>query len=280
MPSGKRARQQRQAATAGGAPPPVRSKGAPRGKRQASPRALAIGGGIVAIVAIAIVLAVVLGRSSGGNNNSTGTTPTIGKCDWTGGLQGACDANNLFKGIPQSGLTLGKATAPVQMTIFIDPQCPVCRDYETNYLPDVVQKYVRPGKVQLILKPWAFIGPQSFTGRLAIIAASFQNKAYDYAKVLYDNQGEERTGWLTTHAMENIGASVNGLNVPQMMRDRNSARAKRIAQEVSSLATAWKVEGTPTIYVNKVGQQPTAVMPPGQYIPANVEPALNAALGQ
>ena len=53
----------------------------------------------------------------------------------------------------------------------------------------MVQKYIRPGKVQLHLQPWAFLGEQSKTGRLALIAASVQNKGFQYAKVLYDNQG-------------------------------------------------------------------------------------------
>jgi len=69
MPSGKRARQQRQAAAAT-APPPVRSKG-PGGvrARQASPRALAIGGGVVLAIVIAIVLGVVLSSGSSGSGD-------------------------------------------------------------------------------------------------------------------------------------------------------------------------------------------------------------------
>ena len=66
MPSGKRARQQRaEAAAALRTPPSVRSKGAGGRTRQASPRALAIAGGVVLVVIIAIVLGVVL--SSGGS---------------------------------------------------------------------------------------------------------------------------------------------------------------------------------------------------------------------
>src|SRR4051794_18819348 len=133
MPSGKRARQQRQQAAAA-APPPVRSKGVGGARaRQASPRALAIAGGLVLAIVIAIVLGVVLGRGSGSGGGSGIVTaadmqdlPPTGSQRWAGSLPGAAEANNLFKGIPQNGLTLGNPKAPVTMEMFIDVRCPIC----------------------------------------------------------------------------------------------------------------------------------------------------------
>jgi protein-disulfide isomerase len=268
MPSGKKARQQRReaAASATRTPPPVRSKGAGgmRGPRQASPRALAIGGGVVLVVVIAIVLAVVLG--SGGGSSSSGDPtkglPKIGSQNSPVALDGAAEANGLFKGIPQTGLVLGSPSAPVEMEMFIDVQCPICRDWETNYLPTIVTKYIRKGKVQLHLQPWAFLGDQSFSGRLGLIAASFQNKGFEYAKVLYNNQQTENTGWLTSDEMAVIGASVNGLNLKQWWKDTNSSAAKAIAAKVTKLATKDKVGGTPTIFVGRIGQKLLNVQTP------------------
>src|SRR5579862_3077545 len=135
MPSGKRARQQRQqaGATAIRTPPPVRSKGGAglRRPRQASPRALMIAGGVVAIAAIAIVLGIVL---SGGHKSSN--LPSVGNCH-TSVLSGACEANTLYKGIPQKQEVLGNPKAPVEMEMFIDVQCPICQNYEINYLPTI-----------------------------------------------------------------------------------------------------------------------------------------------
>lgn len=258
MPSGKRARQQRREAAAA-APPPVRSKGVGGVRpRQASPRALAIGGGVVLVAVIAIVLGVIL--SSGGSSGS-GTVsksdlqglPSVGSQTWPGALQNAGDANDLFKGIPQTGLVLGKPSAPVEMEMFIDVQCPVCQNYEVAYLPTVVDKYIKTGKVQLHLEPWAFLGPQSFTGRLGVIAAAAQNKGYQYAKVLYDNQGQEESGWLDGKMMATIAASTTGLNLAQWQKDVNSSAAQSVASEADKLATRFHVSGTPTILVGKTG---------------------------
>lgn len=289
MPSGKRARQQRQQAAAA-APPPVRSKGIGGARaRQASPRALAIGGGVVLVIVIAIVLAVALG-SGGGSGNSGGIVtasdinglPAVGSQNAPIAVQGASEANNLFKGIPQKGLVLGNPKAPVTMEMFIDVQCPVCDDYEVNHLPGVVNKYIRTGKVQLHLKPWAFLGgqgSQSFTGRLGLIAAADQNKGFQYAKALYDNQGAEESGWLSGQEMATIAASVTGLKLAQWRNDTNGSAAQATAAGVDQLATQKNVTGTPTILIGPTnGKLQTASG--GTYDPTAVDQALAAAVAQ
>jgi len=257
MPSGKRARQQRQAAAAT-APPPVRSKGVGGVRaRQASPRALAIGGGVALAIVIAIVLGVVLSGGSGGGGGVVSSSdlqglPATGSQSWAGSLAGAPDANGLFKGIPQNDQVLGNPKAPIEMLMFVDVQCPVCQSYEVTNLPTVVQRYIRTGKVQMQLKPWAFIGgagSQSFSGRLGVIAAAKQNKGYEYAKVLYDNQGAEESGWLTGREMAVIAASVNGLDLAQWRDDVNSSAVQATAKDVDTLAAQKNVQGTPTILV-------------------------------
>jgi protein-disulfide isomerase len=260
MPSGKRARQQRQAAAVT-APPPVRSKSIGGARtRQASPRALAIAGAVVLLAIIAIVLGVVLskGGSSGGSNvvpkSALQGLPPSGSQNWPGALQGAGEANDLFKGIPQKGLVLGSPQAPIEMEMFIDVQCPICQNYETVDLPTVVRKYIRTGKVQLHLQPWAFIGAQSTTGRYGVIAAGAQNRAFEYAKVLYDNQGTEESGWLDGSMMAKIAASVTGLNLEQWRTDTNSSDAQSVASAVDKLATKLKVIGTPTVLVGCMGK--------------------------
>lgn len=286
MPSGKRARQQRQAAAAT-APPPVRSKGVGGTRsRQASPRALAIGGGIALLIVIAIVLGVTLSGGSSGDSGGVVTQqdmaglPAVGNQNSPSAVQGAQEANNLFKGIPQHGLVLGDPKAPVTMEMFIDVQCPVCDDYEVNHLPGVVDKYIRTGKVQLHLKPWAFLGgagSQSFTGRLGLIAAAKQNKGFQYAKALYDNQGTEESGWLTGQEMALIASSVTGLNMAQWRDDTNSSAVQATANQVDALAKQKNVTGTPTISVGPTNGK-LQVVSGSSYDPAGVEQALAAAV--
>jgi protein-disulfide isomerase len=272
MASGKKSRERRRAAAA--APPPVRSKGAPR-NRQASPRALAIGAGIVVIVAVAIGLAFAFTRGSGGGVPND--IKTVGSA--ASGLPASTEVAAMYKGIRQNGLELGSPFAPVQMVMYIDLQCPVCQEFETTVMPGLVAKYIQPGKVRLEVKPWAFLGPDSTRGQKAMFAAAKQNRAFEFAQVLYINQGTENTGWLNDAMIVKIAESVNGLNVPKLLVDRNASAVKQQIADVTASVLGNNVNGTPTVFVGKNGTKPQRVGAPNSSPSgAEVEAALDTAL--
>jgi protein-disulfide isomerase len=246
MASGRKSKQRRRAAAIAAAPP-VRSKGAARG-RQASPRVLAAAGGLVVLIVIAVVLAVVL---SGGKSSSLGTLPTNGSL--ANGLPGASDVDALLKGIPQQGLTLGSSSAPVTLVEYIDLQCPFCRQFETEVMPDIVRRYVRTGRLRVEARVLAFIGPDSSRGRDAMIAAGEQGKAFNFAQLLYDNQGTENTGWLSDSTVAQAAESIPGLNPRQLFAARDAGAVKRGAATFDNEATAEGVTATPTLFVGRSG---------------------------
>jgi protein-disulfide isomerase len=240
----------------------VRSKVGGVRPRQASPRALAIGGGVVAVVVIAIVLAVVLGGSS--KKTTSNTFPAVGSATWPGALQGSTDVRSLFKGIPQQGLILGNPNAPATLTEFIDLQCPVCQAFETQQLPNIVKKYVRTGKLNIRMEPWEIRdfpgGPgDSARGQAATIAASLQNKGFQFAELLYLNQGTENSGWLTEDMVGTAASSVDGSDPNRILNELNSSGVKATADEVGNQATAAGFNSTPTLLLNHRGQKAQVV---------------------
>lgn len=272
VPSGKKSKQRRRVAQVK-APPPVRSTSGKR-PRQASPRVLAIGGGVAALIIVAVVLALVL---SGGK--STGLPKdAVAVGSLTNALPGASDVAAKFKGIPQTGTTLGWPSAPVTMVEYIDLQCPVCKQFETEVFPDILQRYVRTKKVKVVVKTWAFIGPDSERGQLAMLAAAGQNKAFNFAQLLYDNQGTENTGWLNDRMVYEIAAGVPGMKTHQLFNERSSAAVKDAAASVATDAKANNVTGTPSIFIGKSGTRPTYVALNGGTDEATVVKTLDAAL--
>jgi protein-disulfide isomerase len=274
MPSGKRARQQRQAAAS--APPPVRSTGG-TGARQASPKVLAGVGGVILIVIIAIVLAVVLSRN-GSSGAYTGSgdaatikiaagTPTVGRSTSPDAAQGATDVAKLLKGIPQNGFVLGDPNAPVTLVEYIDLQCPDCLQFEQTQLEPLITKYVRKGQLKIKMQPWSILDRtadihDSDRGQKATIAAAAQNKAFNFAQVLYWNQAVENTGWLTDKTISNIAASVDGLKPYKLAKDANGSETQSVIKDISSWANAHvnpstgEMYGTPNIYLFKTGTAP------------------------
>jgi protein-disulfide isomerase len=248
MTSGKQARRQRQQA----ARPPVRSTEG----RRASPKVLGIALAIVIAIALAVVLAVVFTGGSSGNSSVTGST-----------LPDSDVIAQQLGGIPQQGNVLGKASAPVTMVEYIDLQCPVCRQFETEVMPTLIQRYVRPGKVKVEVRPIAFIGPDSERGRRAMIAAEPEGKAFNFSQILYFNQGAENSGWLDDSMIANAAVSV-GLDPQTILKNKDSKAVDARATTYDQSSRSDGVSGTPTIGIAKSGGKPT-------YFPAG-DPGLSA----
>jgi protein-disulfide isomerase len=247
MPSGKKSKQMRRAAAAT-PPPAVRSKGAPR-TRQANPKVLAIAGGGIAVVALVVVLVLVF--TGGSKKTSLGDLPPVGSC--TSGLPGCSDVESMFKGVPQKGTTLGWPFAPVTMVEYIDLQCPFCQEFETQVFPDIVKKYSRTKKLKVEVRVLDFIGPDSSRGRNAMIAAANQNRAFQFAELLYINQKTENTGWLSDAMVGQAAASIPGLQVAQLLSQRSSGATQSLAKKFDGQQAADQVTGTPTLFVGKSG---------------------------
>jgi hypothetical protein len=281
MPSGKKSKQQRRQAVPA---PPVRSGAG--GARQASPRTLAIAGGVLALVILAVVLGIVLSQGSGsgggtttGDGNGDGPTIILAKDTPETGSSAkasvlyATDVANLLKGIPQHGLVLGDPNAPVTLVEWIDLQCPVCQIFETTEFPNLVTKFVRTGKLKVELKPWNIIdgnfpgSDDSLRGQKATIAASKQNTAFTFAELLYYNQppNSEGQGWMKDGVISNIAASVDGMNTSTFVSDANAPATQQAIKAFDNFGNnqlsqqvfaAGQTPGTPTLLLAKGNGKP------------------------
>ena len=232
--SGKQARRRRQEQ----ARPPTSSTAG----RRASPKVLLAVVGALALIAVAVVLALVLGGSGSGSTGPTGST-----------LPDADVIARQFKGIPQQGDVLGKASAPVTMVQYIDLQCPICRQFETEVMPTIIERYVRTGKLKVQSRPIAFIGPDSERGRRATIAAGQQGHLFDFAQLLYFNQGPENGGWLDDTMVASAATTIPAIDEQALQEAENSSEVADAAKAYDRQATADAVSGTPTILVGKSG---------------------------
>jgi protein-disulfide isomerase len=258
MPSAKQSRRRRRAAQA---PPPATRT------RQASPRVLIAVAAVLALVVIGVVLALVL---SGGSSNPTPSGTSV--------LPEADEVQQLLAGIPQHGKVLGSPSAPVTLVEYVDLQCPYCQQFETRAMPTLIKRYVRRGKVKVDLRVLAFLGPDSERGRSAAIAAAEQNKSFNFAQLLYDNQGQENTGWLDDAIVRSAASSIPGLDVSRLLQDRSSSAVAARAKEFDAQATAAGVHATPTILVGKSGSAPGPVRLSSPDDEQSVASAIDAAL--
>jgi protein-disulfide isomerase len=225
-----------------------------------------IAAGVVALlVVVAIVLGVLLIGNSGSSSSATASK-----------LPDAADVQQLLAGIPQNGNVLGKPSAPVTVIEYIDLQCPFCRQFETEAMPTILEKYVRKGKAKVEARVIEILGSDSQTGREAALAAAQQNKLFNFNQLLYDNQGTEQTGWLDDNIIRSAAASIPGLDASRFESDRGSAAVKNALATIDSQADKAGVRGTPTIYVVHKGGKPKLVTLDSSGDPSALETAINS----
>jgi protein-disulfide isomerase len=213
---------------------------------------LGILGGVL-IGAVVVVVALVLIAGGGGSKDGT-VTQAAGDT-----IAGESAIAEQLGGIPQDGITLGKANAPITIVEYGDLQCPICAEFSNSVLPSVVDDYVRTGKARLQFRNISFIGADS--PRLAQMAAAAgeQDKLFDFIELVYANQGEENSGYATDAYLKKIASAIPGLDVAKALAARSSAKVAAQLTEAEQLAKANGVTGTPTLFVGRSGQTPTQV---------------------
>jgi protein-disulfide isomerase len=184
-----------------------------------------------------------------------------------GGPAGAAPAR-----IPEDGPRLGRATAPVEIREYADLQCPFCRDAALRTVPGVVRDLVAAGRVRLVFRPLAFIGPDSLRGARAAVAAGRQDRLWPLVERLYRAQGAENSGWLSEARLRSA-ARAAGLDLARFDRDRRSPAALAALRAAQREAQAAGVRATPTWVVR--GPRGTRTLE-GVPTPAQVARAVRA----
>jgi protein-disulfide isomerase len=231
-------------------------------------------GGVLAAAAVVVVVAIVV---SGGGGNKASDRPQAAQTS-SGAIPGQKESAEMLAGIPQKGIYLGKTDAPVRLVEFADLQCPICREYSLQSLPTLVQDYVRTGKVRMEFRNLSFLGPDSITAGRAAAAAAQQNKLWNFADVLYFNQGEENSGYVTPQFIDRINKAA-GVDSAEADAFAKSAASQEPLAAANTMANQFGVNATPTILVGKRGGDLKAVNADATDVSA-YKSAIDGVLGQ
>jgi protein-disulfide isomerase len=202
-------------------------------------RALLRLGAVVALAAIVVVAAILL---SGGGDDGAAPAPAP---------QGETD---LYAGIPQAGIRLGEAGAPVTLVEIADLQCPFCAAYSREALPSVVRDYVRPGRIRYELHFRSFLGRDSVRAAGAAAYAARQNRMYQFADAFYRNQGPEESGYADSAFIRSIAGQVPGLDPEKAVAAANDPLSFPAVKAGELFARHLGSTSTPDFYVRKGGR--------------------------
>ncbi len=201
----------------------------------------------IAIGAALIATSILSSRSGATSEPSTVPTETLA-------LSGAAGVPKMLEGIPQDGTAVGREDAPVTLVEYADLQCPYCAQWAVGTLPTLLEDYVRAGKLRIEFRGLAFIGPDSETALRTAVAAGRQDKLWEAVELLYANQGEENSGWVTEDFLARMTATIPGLQARRLAADRHSAAVDTEIAKAQAQAQAANVRGTPAFGIGRTGR--------------------------
>jgi len=225
---------------------------------------------VLALAAVVVAGAIVL-SSNGADEEETPAAPAAP------GVSAAEEVQELYAGIPQDGIRLGDADAPVTLVEIADLQCPFCAQYSVQALPTIVQDYVRTGRINYELRLRSFLGRDSVRGAGAAAAAARQDRLYQFADLFYRNQGPENSDFADADFMREIAGQVEGLDVERVVAAADDPLGRPAVRAGEQFARDIGSTGTPDFYLRE-GDRLTPLEPQGT-TPEAYAAALDEALG-
>jgi protein-disulfide isomerase len=112
---------------------------------------------------------------------------------------------------------------------------------------------VRTGTVRFSFRPLTFLGPDSGQAAEMAAAAGLQGKLYQFVDLVYRNQGEEKSGWVTDAYLRRIAGAV-GLDVKRAFAERRGPAARGVLAVAKQDAKEAGVPSTPYFMVGRAGR--------------------------
>jgi protein-disulfide isomerase len=191
-------------------------------------------GSAAGFLALAVVAVLIVISQSGGNGGDSDN------------IVDAKLVERELAGIPQKGMVLGDPVAKVRLLEFADLQCPVCKGYSEEVLPQVVESQVRTGEAKLDFRNFTIIDAQSTPAGAAAIAAGEQGRGWNFVEVFYRNQGAERSGYVTDEFLAAVARAAGVSDIARWNRERKGSRILGEVAASTSEAEGLGFTGTPS----------------------------------
>ncbi len=187
----------------------------------------------LAIVVVAVLVVIGQSQTDGGDTS----------------LEDVATVRADLAGIPQRGLVLGEPSARVTLVEFGDLQCPACRGFAEDVVPQVIESQVRGGEAKIEFRNFTILGEESVDAAAAAIAAGEQGRGWDFVELFYRNQGFERSGYVSDDFLTEV---ARGAGVPDIERWNTARQSPRTIDRVaaeSAEAERLGFGGTPSFAI-------------------------------
>ena len=206
-----------------------------------------IGPGALAAAAVAVAGVLV----------ATGFGAVLGSFGQPSSVRVEKEVSALLSGIPQSGTTLGQASAPITLQVFGDLESADTRTFMVWLLPDIIREWVRTNIVKIQYR--AFMtrsSPSSnvfITQQTAALAAGAQDKLWNFVETFYHEQGQEHTHYVTETYLHGIATQIPGLEPSEWESARETSQLAKQVAEDDHAARAIRFPDSPVFLLGRTG---------------------------
>ncbi len=177
----------------------------------------------------------------------------------------------------EDGPAVGATSARVIVQEFSDFQCPYCLRFHTAVEAQLLEQYVRTGKVRFEYHHFVIIdqhtgGHESERAAEASTCASNQGKFWRYHDTLFAHQAGEGSGAFSDARLAGFAETV-GLDMAAFNQCLASTQPAQAVQTDMARGVGLGVHGTPTVFIN-------GIQAPNPYDFGSVQQMVEAALAQ
>ena len=200
-----------------------------------TPIAVVVGAGIIA-------LAFMFGHGGAGS-------PTVNKQDQQAVAVNIADVKT--DGEP----FIGSPTAPSTLALWFDYQCPFCKQFEQTITPQLIETYVKTGKLKIVFKDFQFLGEDSTTAALYAHAVweAYPDHFYDWFKAVMDAQDDEGDqGFGDLASIDKVTKekvpAIDTAKIKSLMDSKKQAYMTMISASRAE-GSSFGINGTPSLIV-------------------------------
>lgn len=201
------------------------------------------GAGIAVLAAVVVVVALVVVSQSGDDGGGGDAS----------NLNGVSEVEAQVGGLPQRGEIIGDRGAEVTVREFGDLQCPACAQFSQAVIPGLLQGVVAAGDANLEFNNFIIIGPESETAARAALAASEQDRYWQFIEIFYLNQGPENGGYVTDEFLTSIAEAAGVADIDAWNESRADPKWDQQLADTQTEANAFGLTSTPSVVVEGPG---------------------------
>jgi|SRR3989344_2208481 len=172
----------------------------------------------------------------------------------TGGAGGTPSTVNI-KDVKTDGMPfIGKADAPVTVAFWSDFQCPFCKSFEQNTLPQIIKDYVDTGKAKVVFFDFAFLGGDSIAAAAYNLSVwkLYPEQYFAWRTAMYMAQDDEGdNGFGDAASIDKLNATVAGLDAAKISADvkANMSAYKTTMDAERAEGQKFGVNATPSFVI-------------------------------